>query len=108
VEKFIMGHLRKRKEWFQDPCLISILVKLVVNLVFKFWGHDKVYESNHFLEQMKRRKMKTTPTSTNNKSTKVKRPRDGGFCFVVGPFFLYVSIKPKKNLSTKFLLLPTN
>jgi hypothetical protein len=85
---------------------------LVVNLVSKFWGHDKAYESNHVLEKMKGRRMTTTPTSTINKTTKVKRSREGGFCviffgfcFVVGFFFLYVSVKPKKFFITKNLVI---
>jgi hypothetical protein len=44
----------------------------------------------------------TTPTSTNNKTTKIKRLREdrfcvfvlfllSEFCFVVGPFFMFLS-----------------
>jgi hypothetical protein len=102
------GALKKRKERFQDPCSIPILVRrgLVVNLVSKFWGHDEAYESNHFLEQMRRRRM--TTTSTSNKTTKVKRPREGGFCFVVGLFFFMFLSSPKTYLSPRIWLLPTN
>jgi len=86
-----------------------VVSKLVVSLVFKFWGHGKTFESDHFLRQRKKRMM--TTTSRNNQTTKVKRPREGGvcviffffgFCFVVSSFFpLYVSIKPKKKAITK-------
>jgi len=38
------------------------------------------YENKHFLEQRKRIVMKTTPTSTNNETTKVKRLREDRFC----------------------------
>jgi hypothetical protein len=65
---------------------------LLVGLIFGFWGHDKSCESNHFLEQ-RRMMMTTTPTSTCNKTMKVKRPREGGNCviklFCVGGFFFF-------------------
>ncbi len=32
--------------------------------------------------------MTTTPTSTCNKKTKVKRPREGWFCVIVFEFFV--------------------
>jgi hypothetical protein len=44
--------------------------------------------------------MKTTPTSTSNQTTKVKRPREGGFCVFFSlvlwlVLFSYVFVKPK-------------
>ncbi len=102
-EKNVVGVFRQ--EWFQDPCLVPILVnkelvvslaivplgRLVVNITFRFWGHNEAYESNHFLEQKRKMMTKTTPTSTTNKGEEAK----GGcvlcsfqFSFVVGPFFL--------------------
>jgi hypothetical protein len=67
-------------------------------------GHDGVYENNHFLEQKRRMMMIITSTPTDNKTIKVKRPKDGefhviffGFCFVVRHFFFfYVFVEPKK------------
>ncbi len=61
----------------------------------------------------KKMMMTTTPTLISNKTMKVKRPREGGFCviffgfcFVVGPFFsLYISIKPKTFFFTKNLVI---
>jgi len=60
--------------------------------------------------------MKTTPTSTNNETTKVKRLREGrfcvflfffflfGFCFVVGHIY-YAFVKLKKFFITKNLVI---
>ncbi len=72
-----MGHSRKRKEGFLDPCsipnfirseivvsLVMVPIGLVVSLVFKFWGHDATYENNHFLGQRRRMMMITTLAST--------------------------------------------
>jgi hypothetical protein len=76
---------------------------LVVSLVLKFWGHDGPYESNHFLKQRRRMMMITTLTSTGNKTMKVKRSMEGGFCvifwgfyFLVGPFFSIRFCQPDK------------
>jgi len=64
--------------------------------------------------------MTTTLPSIANQTTKVKRPREGGFClcnffflgFVIGPFFFfYVSIKHRILFSfyhQEFWLLLTN
>ncbi len=57
--------------------LVAIPIGLVVNLIFRFWGHIKTYENNHFLGQRKRMTMITTPTSTSNQTMKVKRPKEG-------------------------------
>jgi hypothetical protein len=83
---------------------------LAVSLVSRFWGHDGAYESNHFLEQ--RRRMMTITTSTCNKTMKVKRPREGGFCviifgfyFVVCLFFLYIFVNPINFFITKNLVI---
>jgi len=102
-----MGALKKGGS--QDPCSILISTRrgLIVSLIFIFWGHDGAYESDHILEQKKRMMMTTTLASICNKTTKVKRPREGGFsinCFWVlfcgGSFiFLCISVKPKKNLN---------
>jgi hypothetical protein len=61
---------------------------------------------------MRRREMTTTPTSTSNKTTKVKRPREGGFCVIFLGFvlwwvflFFYVYVKPKKFFITKNLVI---
>jgi len=120
-----MGALKKKEKRVLGPMFNSSLVKrgLVVslivvplkydvNLISGFWGHDKSYESNHFLEQ-RRMMMTTTPTSTCNKTMKVKRPREGGFCviklFCGGFFFSFAFLSsPKKDLSPKNWLLPTN
>jgi len=59
---------------------------LVVSLVFKFWGHDGAYENNHFLEQTKRMMTITTLTIIGNKTMKVTRPREGGFCVILFGF----------------------
>jgi hypothetical protein len=57
--------------------------------------------------------MTTVPISINNKTTKVKRLREGGFCvfcfflnvlFCCGSFF-YIFVKPKKFLITKNLVI---
>jgi hypothetical protein len=59
--------------------------------------------------------MTTTLTSIGNKTTKVKRLREGGFCvlcffflkFCGGSFFFYIFVKPKKFfLSLRIWLLP--
>jgi hypothetical protein len=60
--------------------LVIVLLGLLVSLAFRFWGHNEAYESNHFVEQKRKMMTKTTPTSTSNKTTKVKTPREGGFC----------------------------
>jgi hypothetical protein len=60
--------------------LVIVPLGLVVSLAFRFCGHSKLYESNHFLEQKRKMMTKTTPTSTSNKTTKVKTPRESGFC----------------------------
>jgi len=86
---------------------ISIRKGLVVSLISIFWGHDGAYESDHILEQKKRMMMITTLASICNNTTKVKRPREGGFSinyfwvlFCGGSFiFLYISVKPKKILN---------
>jgi hypothetical protein len=59
--------------------------------------------------------MTSASTSIGNKTTKVKRLKENkfcvfcfllfGFCFVVGLFFLYVSIKPKKFFITKNMVI---
>jgi hypothetical protein len=59
--------------------------------------------------------MTTTPTSIDNKTTKVKRLREDkfcvffafllfGFCFMVGPFF-YTFVKPRKKFISKNLII---
>jgi hypothetical protein len=69
------------------------------------------HESNHFLEQRKKIVMIATPTSIDNKITKVKRPREDRFCvfllfFCLGfvlwwvLFFMLLS-SLTKNLSPK-------
>jgi hypothetical protein len=60
--------------------LVAIPVGLIVSLVYRFWGHNRTYESNHFLGQGRKAMMTTTPTSSGNQTTKVKRPKEGGFC----------------------------
>jgi hypothetical protein len=67
-------------------------------------GHNGPYESNHFLEKKRRMMMTTTPTSIDNKTTKVKRPKEGGFyvkknsvCFVVWPFFSFTFLLNPKG-----------
>jgi len=63
--------------------LIVVPLGLVVNLIFGFWGHNKSYESNHFLEQ-RRMMMRTTLASIGNKTMKIKRQKECGFCVRVG------------------------
>jgi hypothetical protein len=53
---------------------------LVINLLSKFSWHDGTYEGNHFLEQKRRITTIIAPTSMGNKTTKVKRLREDGFC----------------------------
>jgi hypothetical protein len=103
-----------RRGWVVN--LVVVPLGLVESLDSKFWGHDEAYESNHFLEQRKRR-MTTTPlASIGNKSTKVKRPKKGGFCFVfffgfcfvLSPFFLFMFLSSSKSfLSPRMWLLLT-
>ncbi len=79
--------------------IIVPLGGLVVNLFSRFSWHGGTYESNHFLEQRRRIMMITTPISTCNTTTKVKRPREDGFCgfcfsfvwvlFCGGSFYLH-------------------
>ncbi len=45
-----------------------------------------------------------TSISIGNKRTKVKRPRKGGFCFVVGSFF-YIFVKLIKFFIIKNLVI---
>jgi hypothetical protein len=84
---------------------IAILVGgLVGSLVFRFWGHGGAFECKHFLELRQRMMTRVTPTSIGQK-TKVKSPREGGFC-VFGVFFcggssFYVFAKPKNFLSPR-------
>jgi hypothetical protein len=76
----------------QPKRLVLILVPLrglAVSLVFRFWGHKGAYESNHFLEQRRRMMMTLTLVSIGNKTTKVKRPRKGGFCVFFLGFVLW-------------------
>jgi hypothetical protein len=64
-----------------DGSLVTIpLGGLVVDILQRFSWHDETYESNHFLEQRKRRMTTSSPSSTSNNTTKVKRPREDGFC----------------------------
>ncbi len=53
-----------------------------------------------------------TPTSTCNKTMKVKRPKEGGFCDLLLGFVLwwvffsfYISFKPRKKFITKNLVI---
>ncbi len=85
------------------PVLIP-LGGLTVSLDFRFWGHNKAYESNHFLEQRRRMTMTSTLVSIGNKTTRVKRLRKGGFCFVMSSFF-YIFVKSIKFFITKNLVI---
>ncbi len=90
--KFCSGGTQEK--WgFWDPCLIPIFVRsgvvvnlvvvpigLVVSLVSRFWGHWWDIWKQPFLGQRRRIMMTTTSTSLSNQTTKVKRPREGGFC----------------------------
>jgi len=96
---------KKKKKRVLGPIFSSNFNKkrLVISLIFRFWGHDQANESNHFLEQRRRMMMITTLASTCNKTIKVKRPREGGFCvilfgfyFVVGLFFPICLCQPHK------------
>jgi hypothetical protein len=60
--------------------ITTTLRGLVVNLLSRFSWHGGTYESNHFLEQRRRIVTIATTTSTNNKTTKVKRLKEDGFC----------------------------
>jgi len=57
--------------------------------------------------------MSTTPTSTNNKTTKVKRPRENRFCvfllffclgFILWSVFFYAFVNFRKKIITKNLV----
>lgn len=61
---------------------------LIINLLSRFWGHNEAYDSNHFLEQRMRIVTTVASTSIDNKTMKVKRLKDGGFCVFVFLFFL--------------------
>jgi len=91
------------------------LGRLVINLLSRFSGHGGTYESNHFLKQRRRIVMPTVPTSTSNKTTKVKRLKEGGFCvfcfsliwvlFCGGSFFFTFLSSPKSFFITRNLII---
>ncbi len=112
-----MGTLKKKERGVLGPIFsVSIRRKVVVNLVAIPLEHGGAYQSIHFLEQRRRMMMVTTPASSGNKTTKVKRPKEGGFyvkkfgfCFVVGSFFPFTFLsRPKRFLFPRIWLLPTN
>jgi len=129
-EKIVIGGTQEKGNWGS----YSILVKrglvgssnvfplggLVIYLFSRFGRHNGAYESNYFLEQRRRIVMTMILISTNNKTMKMKRLREGGFvcvcvcvcvlrfCFVMGPFFLTFLSSPKSFLLPKIWLLPTN
>jgi hypothetical protein len=67
-------------------------------------GHIRTYENNQFLGQKNKMMMTTTLASIGNQTTKVKRPREGGFyvtfffwfLFVVGLFFSFTFLSSLK------------
>ncbi len=80
------GHSRKKKKGVPRSMFNSNFSKKRINCNFSFssirtscksnfqiLGHNGPYESNHFLEKKRRIMMTTTPTSIDNKTTKVKR-----------------------------------
>jgi hypothetical protein len=109
-EKRTKRKKRVKKGLVGSPIVVP-LGGLVVNLLSKFGGHNEAYQSNHFLEERRRIVMTTALTSIGNKTTKVKRLRQGGvFFFFLGfvlwwvPFF-YIFVKPKKKFITKNLVI---
>jgi hypothetical protein len=60
--------------------LVEVPIELVISLVFRFWRHGRTYENNHLLGQRRKMMMTTTLPLIANQTTKVKRPREGGFC----------------------------
>ncbi len=72
------------------------------------------YESNHFQGQKRKMMMIITATSTGNQTTKVKRPKEGGFCvtfsfwvlFCGGSFFSFTFMSSTKSFFiTKNLII---
>jgi hypothetical protein len=111
-EKFVIGGIHEKgkrgsysilvKRGLVGSPIVVPLGGLVVNILSRFGRHNGAYESNHFVEERRRIVTTTTLTSIGNKTTKVKRLREGGFCvfcfvfgfcFVVGLFFC-IFIKP--------------
>ncbi len=113
-EKRRSSSISVRRGLFGSPIAIP-LGRLIINLLSRFSRHNGAYESNHFLEQRKRIVMTIVPASTSNKTTKVKRLKEGGFCVVCfsifwvlfcdGSFFFNVFVKPRKFFITKNLII---
>ncbi len=73
---------------FVGSLITILLMALVINLLSRFSWHGATYESNHFLKQWRRIVMTKTPTSIGNKTTKVKKLREDGFCVFLFLFCL--------------------
>ncbi len=113
-EKKLVGELKK-KEWaVWNPCLVPIsirkglvvnlVVRLIINLVSRFWGLDGAYESNHFLEQTRRRMMTTTPNINMHQNNEGEKTKGGRVLWWVF-FSFYIFVKPINFSITKNLVI---